>query len=249
MPQNTWHTQCTRTRCHVHHRIDPWSACTGDGTYPHITRACHILTLVARDTNRRTIFEDGAYMPELLDKAVSLLSESAFFGSVPESESGACPCRQEQAAAPYDAALLLLLLCMDVETLEKQVPAGRYLTHCLECMGVRDNPGVRNELFLEAQAFLTQSDSYWDAISGRRASILKTFSTNVRGRKGDVMNAFEKRVDESSVRRAYYPSMLQIVYGSGARQQIIMDRCVLAFPCEFHAHASPRLQRRFTVTF
>jgi len=67
------------------------------------------------------------------------------------------------------------------------------------------------------------SDDHWESVSGHQVQIANMFSSAKRGRKGDVLNAFEQMAN-STGKRAYYLMLLQIVYRSGSRQHVLMNR-------------------------
>lgn len=142
--------------------------------------------------------------------------------------------------------LLLLLLPPDV--LEDQVPMGRHLLQSLEETGIRcemfgctvfcasifikKNNSVcrqdeqkRRDLLGQVQRYLLDSDDYWEKISSSRSVIAKRYDASLKGKKGEVLNAFEKHVDAAK-QSAYCPTLLQIVYRSGARQHVMVERYV-----------------------
>lgn len=88
---------------------------------------------------------------------------------------------------------------------------------------VRNDPAVRSALVQEVRNFMLESDDHWESIAEHGAQIHNLFSSSKKGRKAEVLSAFEQQAN-SAGKRAYYPSLLQIVYRSGSRQHVLMNR-------------------------
>lgn len=77
----------------------------------------------------------------------------------------------------------------------------------------------------EVQECMLRSDEHWESIWEHKDMIANVFNSSKKGRKSDVLHAFEQQADHAE-RRAYYPSLLQIVYRSGSRVHVLMNRCL-----------------------
>lgn len=87
----------------------------------------------------------------------------------------------------------------------------------------RHDAQARAALVHEVQECMLGSDEHWESIWEHKDAIANVFNSAKKGRKGDVLNAFEQQADRAG-RRAYYPSLLQIVYRSGSRVHVLLNR-------------------------
>ena len=138
----------------------------------------------------------------------------------------------------HEGIFMLMLLTMDVDVIEGQICMGSLM---LESIGIgKKFPGSidRAKLILDqARAeMLDASNQFWETLSKERMFIVKSFAASFHGKKGDVMSRFEQRYAEGKddMPKACFPCLLQVVYPSQARQQVMLDRYV--FVCLF-AHA------------
>lgn len=132
----------------------------------------------------------------------------------------------------HEAIFMLLLLSLETDVLERQVPMGRMLLEALMIHGTEDED--RKALILrEARAALLTNEestrSFWDGLMNERQSIVRAFHASFHGRKGDVMNNFEQRFEErkqaaASSAKVCFPCLFQIMYPSQARKQVMVDR-------------------------
>ena len=136
---------------------------------------------------------------------------------------------------------LLLLLMLDPCVLDEQIPVGRVLLRVLDSLS-----GCRAALVQEVRDFMLSSDEHWQALAESSASVSSIFHSSKRGRKAEVLNAFEHVVN-SSGKHAYYPSLLQIVYPSGSRQHVLMSRQVFDSYCILWTCDSQRVLMRRQV--
>ena len=98
--------------------------------------------------------------------------------------------------------------------------------HALTAAGLllgRHDGIARAALVREVQAYMLDSDEHWESIWEHRTLIANSFNSSKKGRKGDVLNAFEQQADRAG-KRAYYPSLLQIVFRSGSRVHALVNR-------------------------
>jgi hypothetical protein len=124
--------------------------------------------------------------------------------------------------------LVLMMLLLDNKTLEEQTPIGRHLLHALSHLGICHDTERRGVLLQAVRLFLSASNDYWHNLSSQQGVIAKRFNACKRGKKGEVMNAFEKLAEEKEI-VSCCQSLLQMVYPSGARNHVLLDRsdCLL----------------------
>ncbi len=102
-------------------------------------------------------------------------------------------------------------------------------------IGARNDPAVRSALVQEVRDFMLESDDHWESVAEHSAQIHNLFSSSKKGRKAEVLSAFEQQANNAG-KRAYYPSLLQIVYRSGSRQHVLMNRLVVFYSVHTHTH-------------
>jgi len=140
--------------------------------------------------------------------------------------------------------LMLFLLLMDDRTIDEQTPMGRYLLHQLSALV--DSKRTRLQLIREARDLLLADSKYWDSLSRQSSQVLQNFNACKRGRKAAVQvcvcdkcnkKNYDQWLTSKSHAQAMYEkdaadkgrvsccaSMLQLVYASGARNHMLLDR-------------------------
>ena len=70
---------------------------------------------------------------------------------------------------------------------------------------------------------LDPSNEHWESVDEHSTLIANMFSSAKKGKKAEVLEAFEKQANRTG-KLAIYPSLLQIVYRTGARVHALMPR-------------------------
>lgn len=131
-----------------------------------------------------------------------------------------------------DAPFILLLLALDDSVLVDHVPVGLPLVHALGPMlSSPDGQEKRLRIVESARRVLAcPCNSYWKRISKRPSRNWEWLKRKHRGKKGDVMNRFEAETHKHGV-SSFYPSLLQIVFKTEARQQVMAETLADVLVC------------------
>lgn len=154
-----------------------------------------------------------------------------------------------------DALLLLMLLVLDDETLEQQVPIGRQVLRALEPLGIgtstQEGRERRKVLVDEVRSCLLQPSFWESALKEHKGKVMhdfrsvedwtciwhmvrasltlqKSFRNVKRSKQKPLEDGLKEWVDSRSGTGLplCYPSMLQMMYSGGARDHVLVCRYV-----------------------
>ena len=128
-----------------------------------------------------------------------------------------------------DILLLLLLLELDDDTLESQIPLGKPLLKALKPLGISSlHPeGMKNRrVLLNSVKQLLGKKEYWKSVlEDIGPKVLQDFSNSKRAKQDELTDAFNLwLLGRRNNTPLFYPSMLQLVYPSGARNHVLVHR-------------------------
>jgi hypothetical protein len=122
------------------------------------------------------------------------------------------------------------------------------LTHTVHfLLLLRHDPEVRSALVQEVRDYMLGSDDHWESVSEHGVHISNMFNSAKKGRKAEVLAAFEQQANQAG-KRAYYPSLLQIVYRSGSRQHVLMNRLVFIFTLQLYDSFNALLNSSYVLS-
>lgn len=141
--------------------------------------------------------------------------------------------RAEQLMGPaeYDP-ILLLTLCMDDDILLNHTCYGWRMLQLLEPM-LSESPGSRELLLHEARRSVECPRGYVCLELLRRVvGLTREPKAETQPKKDQLLESFVQDAAKKDRRKMIYPSLLQVVYKSGARKHFLADRWMDALHAE-----------------